>query len=312
MRALITGVAGQDGTLLSSLLVGRQWEVNGSKLPNETLGHDHPLPSKQVVDLDVRNSDAVSEVISMLRPDVIFHFAGVTSVGFSIQNPELTREVNVGGTQNVLDSVSACGLVETLIVHAASTEIFDKSSGVISETSGLNPKSPYAESKAEAFELCVEHRNSGLRVTNAVLSNHESHLRTDDFVTGKIAAGVAKISKGVESKIFLGNTDVEKDWSAASDVVQGLLQIAEQRYVGDLILASGTSTNLQDVIKEAFNHVGIVDWQNYIETDQSLVRTGEAKQIRIDPSKAFEVLGWKATTPMAVWISEMVDYHLSK
>jgi GDPmannose 4,6-dehydratase len=91
-----------------------------------------------------------------------------------------------------------------------------------------------------------------------------------------------------------------------------LLQIAEQRYVGDLILASGTSTNLQDVIKEAFNHVGIVDWQNYIETDQSLVRTGEAKQIRIDPSKAFEVLGWKATTPMAVWISEMVDYHLSK
>jgi GDPmannose 4,6-dehydratase len=309
MRTLITGVAGQDGTLLSQLLLSQGWDVTGSRLPNETLQSDHPLDSEQVVELDVTDAGAALETIRETKPDVIFHFAGITSVGFSIQNPELTHEVNVGGTQNILDAVKKCGLMETLIIHAASTEIYDKSSGVIAELSPLGPQSPYAESKANAFKMCVEYRNSGLNVTNAILSNHESYLRSADFVTGKIALGVAKIAAGLESKIPLGNTDVEKDWSAASDVVDGLLKIADQKFVGDMILASGTSTNLQDFIREAFAHVGISDWQSYLETDESLIRTGEGKKIQIDPSKAMEVLGWRATTPMSVWVGEMVDFH---
>ena len=144
----------------------------------------------------------------------------------------------------------------------------------------------------------------------SIFSNHESYLRPVDFVTGKIALGVARILAELESKIALGNIDVEKDWSAASDVVQGLFQIADQRFVGDVILASGTSTNLQEFICEAFAHVGISDWQSCIDTDESLVRSGEAKHIQIDPAKAMEVLGWQATTPMSVWVGEMVDYHL--
>jgi len=310
MRAFITGVAGQDGTLLSQLLLSQRWDVTGSRLPNETLRSDHYLDAEHVVELDVTDAGAVLEVIRETKPDVIFHFAGITSVGFSIQNPELTHEVNVGGTQNILDAVRECGLTNTLVIHAASTEIFDKTSGVISESSPLGPQSPYAESKAKAFQMCTEYRASGMKVTNAILSNHESYLRPGDFVTGKIALGVAKISAGLESKIALGNIDVEKDWSAASDVVQGLFKIAEQRFVGDVILASGTSTNLQDFIREAFAHVGIFDWQSYLETDEALVRKGEARQIQIDPSRAFDVLGWQATTPLSVWVGEMVDYHL--
>jgi GDPmannose 4,6-dehydratase len=310
MRALITGVAGQDGTLLSQLLLLKGWDVTGSRLPIETLRSGHPLDSGPVVELDVCDASAVLKVIANIKPGVIFHFAGVTSVGFSIQNPELTHEVNVGGTKNILDAVKECGLKDTLVIHAASTEIFDNFSGVISETSPFDPQSPYAESKAKAFHMCAGYRTSGMKVTNAILSNHESYLRPVDFVTGKIALGVARISAGLESKIALGNIDVEKDWSAASDVVQGLFQIADQRFVGDVILASGTSTNLQDFIREAFAHVEISDWQGYIETDESLVRSGEAKNIQIDPSKAAEVLGWQATTPMSVWVGEMVDYHL--
>lgn len=310
MRALITGVAGQDGTLLSQLLLSQSWDVTGSRLPNETLRSDHYLDLEQVVELDVTDAGAVLDVIRETKPDVIFHFAGITSVGFSIQNPELTHDVNVGGTQNILAAVRECGLTNTLVIHAASTEIFDKTSGVISESSPLGPQSPYAESKAKAFQMCTEYRASGMKVTNAILSNHESYLRTGDFVTGKIALGVAKISAGLESKIALGNIDVEKDWSAASDVVQGLFKIAEQCFVGDVILASGMSTNLQDFIREAFAHVGILDWQSYLETDEALVRKGEARQIQIDPSRAFDVLGWQATTPLSVWVGEMVDYHL--
>ncbi len=310
MRALITGVAGQDGTLLSQLLLLKGWDVTGSRLPNEELRSDHPLNSGQVVELDVCDASAVLEMIRETKPDVIFHFAGITSVGFSIQNPELTHVVNVGGTQNILDAVMEAELTNTLVIHAASTEIFDKSSGLISETSALDPQSPYAESKAKAFQMCVEYRESGMKVSNAILSNHESYLRPSDFVTGKIALGVARISAGLDSKITLGNIDVEKDWSAASDVVQGLFQIAEQGFIGDVILASGTSTNLRDFIREAFAHVGISDWQSYIHTDESLVRSGESKHIQIDPGKAAEVLGWRATTPMSVWVGEMVDYHI--
>jgi len=309
MRALITGVAGQDGTLLSQLLLLEGWDVTGSRMPNETLRSDHYIDAEHVVELDVTDAGAVLDVIRETKPDVIFHFAGITSVGFSIQNPELTQEVNVGGTKNIIDAVKECGLPETLVIHAASTEIFDKTSGVISESSPLGPQSPYAESKAKAFQICTEYRASGMKVTNAILSNHESYLRPVDFVTGKIALGVARISAGLDAKITLGNIDVEKDWSAASDVVQGLFKIAEQRFVGDVILASGTSTNLQDFIREAFEHIGISDWQSYIETDEALVRKGEARQIQIDPSRALDVLGWQATTPMSVWVGEMVDYQ---
>ena len=311
MRALITGVAGQDGTLLSKALVDKGWDVFGSRLANENLVPEHSLTSEKLIELDVTDSQLVTKVIGEIKPNVIFHFAGITSVGFSIEQPEITRAVNVGGTQNILDAISAHGLLETQIIHAASTEIFDKSQGLITENSPLDPASPYAESKALAYELCREHRRQGLKVTNAILSNHESYLRPETFVTGKISNGVAQISLDLKSKISLGNTDVEKDWSAASDIIDGLIRIAEKDFVGDVILASGISTNLQDLISTAFLHVGISDWQNYIETDQSLVRKNEGKSIRIDPARAFELLGWKASTPMSTWVGKMVDFHLN-
>jgi GDPmannose 4,6-dehydratase len=312
MHALITGVAGQDGYLLSAAMVKRGWDVTGSKLKHEILVSSHPLTSGQVVDLDVSDSVSVENLIGQVKPDMVYHLAGITSVGFSIMEPELTKSVNVGGTRNILESVFRHGLTDTLVVHAASTEIFSDQVGVISETSDLGPRSPYGESKAEAFELCHAYRALGVKATNAILANHESFLRTVDFVTGKIANGVAQISLGHASDLTLGNTDVAKDWSAAADIVEGLILIGAQGFVGDVILASGVSTHLQDVIKEAFAYVGISNWQDYVKSDASLVRAGESKSIQIDPSLAFAELGWKASTPTSVWVSEMVQHHLDK
>ena len=312
MHALITGVAGQDGYLLSAALLKRGWSVTGSKLTNEVLISGHPLNTEQIVDLDVGDKFSVEEVIGQLKPDVIYHLAGITSVGFSMKEPDLTKAVNVGGTENILDSVLNHELMNTLVVHAASTEIFSDQGGVISESSDLAPRSPYGESKAEAFELCQAYRSRGLKVTNAILANHESFLRPVDFVTGKIANGVARISLGLESNLTLGNTDVAKDWSSANDIVEGLVLIGEQRFVGDLILASGASTHLQDIIAQAFAYVGILNWQDYVKSDEALVRAGESKSIQIDPAKALSELGWKAETPMSQWVGEMVQYHIDK
>ena len=310
MRALVTGAAGQDGYLLSESLLKRGWDVTGSKLKHEILVSGHPLTSGQVVDLDVSDSASVANLIGQLKPDAIYHLAGITSVGFSIKEPELTKAVNVGGTRNVLESILKHGLTDTLVVHAASTEIFSDQGGVISETSDLRPRSPYGESKAEAFELCRAYRDRGVKATNAILANHESFLRPVDFVTGKIANGVARISLGLASDLTLGNTDVAKDWSAAIDIVEGLVLIGEQGFVGDVILASGVSTHLQDIIEEAFAYVGITNWQDYVKSDAALVRYGESKSIQIDPSRAFAELGWKASTPTSQWVGEMVQHHL--
>ena len=310
MRALVTGAAGQDGYLLSESLLKRGWDVTGSKLKHEILISGHPLASAEVVDLDVCDAVSVENLVGKVKPDVIYHLAGITSVGFSIKEPELTKSVNVDGTRNVLESVLKHRLTGTLIVHAASTEIFSDQGGIISETSDLGPRSPYGESKAEAFELCREYRSRGVKVTNAILANHESFLRPVDFVTGKIANVVARISLGLDSDLTLGNTDVAKDWSAAADIVDGLVLIGEQGFVGDVILASGVSTHLQDIIKEAFAYVGITNWQEYVKSDAALVRAGESKSIQIGPSRAFSELGWKASTPMSQWVGEMVQHHL--
>jgi GDPmannose 4,6-dehydratase len=311
MKALITGVAGQDGTLLSAELLSRGWSVIGTRLSTESLSAYHPLLTGDVRELDVIDAKAVTRLISDVKPDVVFHLAGITSVGHSFKEPELTMKVNLGGTQNLVEAIRDSS-PQTHLIHAASTEIFDANSGVISESSPLSPKSPYAESKAAAYRLCVTARSEGLKATNAILANHESYLRPTDFVTGKIAKVVARISLGLDENLALGNTDVQKDWSSASDIIDGLIQIAERKFVGDVILASGKSTNLEDIIQAAFNYVGITDWQGYIKTDESLVRANESKQVLIDPSLAHDVLDWRALTPANVWVGQMVQHHLDE
>jgi GDPmannose 4,6-dehydratase len=246
-----------------------------------------------------------------VNPDVVFHLAGITSVSASIQNPELTFAVNVGGTKNLLDALSVHA-PDSLLIHAASTEIYDASSGVISEASALSPRSPYAESKAIAYQAVIDARTNGLKVTNAVLSNHESYLRSTDFVTGKIANGVARIKLGLQESLPLGNIDIEKDWSSANDVIDGLIAITEQRFVGDVILASGRSTNLIEILESAFAYVGIENWQDFVKTESSLVRQGESKSIHIDPSYAAKILDWLATTPTKEWVGQMVQHHLDQ
>ena len=309
MRALITGVAGQDGTLMSAALVRKGWEVFGTHLPNENLSDDHALSQDALELLDVTDARHVSQVVQDVSPDVIFHLAGITSVSASIQNPELTFAVNVGGTKNLLDAL-AIHSPDSLFVHAASTEIYDAASGVISEASVFAPRSPYAESKAVAYETVIDARTQGLRATNAVLSNHESYLRSTDFVTGKIANGVARIKLGLQESLPLGNIDVEKDWSSANDIVNGLIAIAEIGFVGDVILASGRSTSLIEILEKAFAYVDIENWQDYVRTESDLVRHGESKSIHIDPSHAAKVLDWQASSPTQEWVGQMVQHHL--
>jgi GDPmannose 4,6-dehydratase len=312
MRALITGATGQDGTLLSNVLLSLGWEVFGTKRDSGIKLPSLMLPESNFQILDITIASDVARVVSTVRPDVIFHLAGISSVGFSYKNPELTKSVNVGGVTNLLEVLSRREFTGIHLINAASTEVFDPSMGVIDESSPMLPRSPYAESKAQGLLLCVQARDSGMRTTNAILSNHESYLRSVDFVTGKIAHGVAKISLGLDKKIVLGSLNVEKDWSSATDIVDGLVRIASEQFIGDIILANGSSSNLRDIVREAFLYVGISNWKDYVYSNEDLFRENEAREIRIDPSKALAVLGWKAKTPRSQWVGEMVQHHLDE
>lgn len=311
MRAFITGVAGQDGTLLSEASLAKGWEVFGGKLESETLPGAHPLAFEQVKNVDITDYESVNATLSAVKPDVVFHLAGISSVGFSIENPDLTMKTNVGGTENVLRAVENLDS-DTHLINAASTEIYAESDLPITEESRLGPRNPYAESKAKTVELVQAARQRGLKASNAILSNHESPLRGVEFVTGKIANSVARIYCGLDTKLILGNIDVEKNWSAAKDIVEGIIKIAETNFVGDVILANQSSTKLTELIAVAFESVNISDWENYVESDSQHKRIGDVKSVQIDPGRAFTELDWRATTPVSEWMGEMVMYHVEQ
>jgi GDPmannose 4,6-dehydratase len=312
MRVLITGVAGQDGTLLSELLLNEGWEVLGTRLPSEQLHKTHALDLAHTVEMDIADFDEVNSVVCSIAPDVIFHLAGITSVGFSFEHPELTHKVNVGGIKNLLDAIRSGTTSGAHLINAASTEIFAESLDPITELSPLGPRSPYAESKAASVGLIQNSRKAGIKATNAILANHESYLRTTDFVTGKIANEVARISLGLSDHIQLGNIDVEKNWSSAKDIVAGLSQIAKKKFIGDVILASSNSTKLTEILESAFGYIGISNWQPYVRTDAARARSQEIKVIKIDPSLARKELDWEASTPLNEWVGEMVSYQIQQ
>ena len=304
MRALITGVEGQDGYFLAKELSEKGYEVFGGYLAKPNLELDCSL-----VELDVTNLEAVENLIQKVKPEVIFHLAGISNVAQAESNPELAQRVNVNGLENVITAVEANPNVH--IVNASSVEIFNHSNVKITEDSELGGSSVYAKTKLEAFELARSKRNNGIKISNAILSNHESHLRPTTFVTGKLADGVARISLGMESHIEFGNINVGRDWSSASDIVSGLVKIAETKFVGDVILASGVTTTLIELIEISFNSVGIPNWQDYVVIREDLVRS-ESLIKEFDITKARKVLGWEPVSFADIWMTEMVKFRIGE
>lgn len=300
MRALITGAEGQDGHFLS-------WELRGR-------GHDvvmtalYPAPDDGHHGLDVTDAAAVEALIVEMMPDVVFHLAAVSSVTYAEQNPELAHAVNVGGVANVLTALArfapAC-----LFVNASSVEVYAPATAPLVEESPLGGSNAYARTKQKALELVRAARRAGAPATNAILSNHESALRGPQFVMGKIGRGVAAVVRGDQPNVVLGNLDVERDWSYAGDICHGMVRIAELGYVGDVILASGSTVRLEDVVRVAFAAGGIADWQAHVTTDAALVRS-EGLVRRLDVTRARTELNWQATTPLETWVGDIVRAFL--
>lgn len=308
MRALITGVSGQDGWLLSEALIAAGATVMGATRAAD-LPDGHPLTGGEVIVCDVTDRHRVAEVLEQAAPEVVFHLAGQSSPLTSWVEPEETFRINALGTVNVINAAERCA-PEARIIVASSCQVFDPHSVMpLTETSPVGPVNPYGVSKLAALQVARFARSRGQFVANALMFNHESRYRPTSFVTAKIAARAAAIAAGVDSTLVLGDMRVRRDWIYAGDAMAALLLMATAARPDDYVVAGGQGIAVADLCSAAFHAAGIHDWQAYVTSDPALYRPEEPALLCASPAKISLNLGWQPTTPLAVWMAEMVAHH---
>jgi GDPmannose 4,6-dehydratase len=315
-RALICGISGQDGTYLAKLLLDRGYEVWGSSRDAELATFDNLrrlgiYESVRLVSLNLRDVGSVLNLLRRIRPDEIFSLAGQSSVGLSFEQPVETIESIALGALSLLEAIRLSDL-DIRFYNAGSTECFgDTGDAVATENSPLNPRSPYAVAKASAYWTVTNYRQAyGMFACTGILSNHDSPLRPRRFVTRKIVHAVASLAMGSDVRLSLGNLHIERDWGWAPEYVEAIAAMLDQPSHADYIIATGSSHTLQAFMETAFELVG-KDWRSYVTIDEHLMRPADILRNKVDPSKAANLLGWKAKNRMPQVVSMMLEAEIA-
>lgn len=297
-KALICGVSGQDGAYLSQLLLEKGYEVIGTS--RDASANAFSSLKKLSIYNDVHKvSMAVNDFRSVLQtfnkymPDEVYNLAGQTSVGLSFDQPVETMESISGGTLNILEAIRFSN-TSIRFYNAGSSECFGNTgNNAANESMPFHPRSPYAVAKASSHWLVQNYRESyGLYACTGILFNHESPLRPLRFVTQKIINAASQIAKGSQTKLFLGNISIERDWGWAPDYVNAMwLMLNMLSEPEDFVIATGRTVPLEYFISLAFNHFGL-NWQEWVEVDSSLYRPSDIPVSKADPSKALTKLQW--------------------
>lgn len=311
-RAFITGVRGQDGTLLARNLLERGVEVWGMERDASKGQGRRPkaLRGVRLVEGDLVDRERMRALVGQIQPDQIYNLAGISSVGFSWDNPGLTGEVTGVGAVNVFEAAlelqEASGK-RVRVVHASSAEIFGSPpTSPQSEETAIAPVSPYGAAKAYAHRMAQVFRSRGLQVSNLILFAHESPLRPPSFVTRKITQGAARIAQE-GGTLRLGNLAAKRDWGYAGDYVEAMRLAAETGEAGDYVVATGESHSVADFVATAFTHAGVESWEDHVEVDPRFFRPVDPVELTGDATKAREVLGWTPQVSFEGLVEMMVD-----
>ncbi|MGF6845048.1 GDPmannose 4,6-dehydratase [Chitinophaga sp. W3I9] len=344
-KAIITGITGQDGAYLAQLLLDKGYEVHGIKrrsslFNTDRIDHIYQDPHERGVRLklhygDLTDSTNLIRIIQEVQPDEIYNLGAMSHVQVSFESPEYTADADGIGTLRVLEAVRLLGLTKKTRVYQASTsELYGLVQEVPqSERTPFYPRSPYAVAKMYAYWITVNYREAyDMFACNGILFNHESPLRGETFVTRKITRGVAKISLGMQEKLYMGNLDAKRDWGHAKDYVEAMYLILQQDRPEDFVIATGVTNTVRDFIKMAFLEVGIevefkgagVDekgivkhvnssgsllkpGQEVIAIDERYFRPTEVELLIGDPAKAKRQLNWEPKYNLAALVKEMVE-----
>ncbi len=333
--ALITGVTGQDGAYLSEFLLKQGYEVHGLKRRSSSFNTgriDHlyqdPHETGRRYTLhygDLTDSTNLIRIVQQVQPDEIYNLAAQSHVAVSFETPEYTANADAIGTLRLLEAIRILGMEKkTRFYQASTSEMFGKVQEIPQkETTPFYPRSPYGAAKVYGYWIVVNYREAyGMYCCNGILFNHESPIRGETFVTRKITRAVARISLGLQDRLYLGNLDSLRDWGHARDYVKAMWLMLQQDEADDFVVATGKQISVRQFVDAAFGEVGIaIDWRGegvneegvdkasgkvLVQVDPRYFRPTEVETLLGDPSKAKAKLGWAPETTLEQMVKEMV------
>merc|ERR1719498_127552 len=346
--ALITGITGQDGSYLAELLLEKGYTVHGivrraSSFNTARIRHLYQDRHEDNLKLflhygDLTDSSNLCHIISQTQPTEIYNLGAQSHVKVSFEMSEYTANTDALGTLRLLNAIITCGLTKTCRFYQASTsELYGGVQGgkMQNEDTPFYPRSPYGVAKQFAFWIVRNYAEAyGMYACNGILFNHESPRRGPTFVTRKITRAVARIHRGLQKVLYLGNLDSLRDWGHAKDYVEGMWRILQQdvkegEVPKDYVLATGERHSVRDFVESAFNHVGItIEWRGpkgveeigvdaanpsrvLIRIDPAYFRPTEVDILHGDPSRARTELGWKNKFSFDGLVKDMLDHDLA-
>ena len=332
MKAIITGISGQDGYFLSQLLLSKGYKVHGilrrnSSMTQGTLGLLPENIKKQIIIHygDITDSSFLSNLLLEEKPNELYHLAAQSFVGYSFKNALSTYDANIGGTLHVCNAVRDSS-PDTRMYFASTSELFGQPKETPqSEMTPFFPRSPYAVSKLAGIWTVRTYREAyKLFMANGILFNHESEVRGPEFVTRKISTSVAKIYHGSKAPLILGNLNAVKDWGYAKDYVKGMWMMLQQDYPDDFVLGTGESHTVRNFVETAFNEIGItLEWigsglnevglsngETMVKVSKEFYRPLESDNYKADYSKAKKKLKWEPKTKFRDLVRIMVENDL--
>jgi GDPmannose 4,6-dehydratase len=312
--ALITGVAGQDGSYLAELLIEKGYNVYGLILKGEDLGKVNHIKDKiHLIEGDVTDIRSIEEALKTSKPSEVYNLAAYPSNYIKWWgHPIETANVTGVGVLKVLETIRKFDK-NIKFLQASTSEIFGNvNESPQNENTEFRPRNPYGVAKLFAHLVTqIYNKRYGMFACSTICYNHESPRGRSEFVTGKIADTVAKISLGMENELRLGNLNAKRDWGFAGDFVRAMWLILQQKKPDDFVIATGKTHSVKDFVEVAFKTVGL-DWEKYVKVDESLVRPTEKFELCGDISKAKKILGWEPKVEFEDLVKMMVEDAVKK
>lgn len=316
-KALITGINGQDGSYLAELLLEKGYEVWGtvkrnsvSETQSSRIEHLRENNKINLEYADLTDMASLVKLLSLVQPDEVYNLAAQSHVRISFDQPIYTANVTGIGTLNLLESVRLVS-PHSKIYQASSSEMFGNSiddDGYQRELTPMNPVSPYGCAKVFSYNICRNYRNSyGMKIWNGILFNHESPRRGTNFVTNKVVKAAVRISLGLQDKLNIGNLNATRDWGHAKDYVYAMWLMLQSDKPNDYVCATGISHSVGDLCSYVFGSLGL-DYKDYIVIDEKHFRPEELDNLKGDPSKIKNDLGWTREYSFETMLDEMIKY----
>jgi GDPmannose 4,6-dehydratase len=318
-RALITGITGQDGLYLSELLLGKGYEVygliRGQNNPKERMVRE-TVPDVTLISGDLQDLSSLLRALEQARPNEVYNLGAISFVAYSWEQATLTSAVTGMGVLSMLEAVRLWAhgsLGSVRFYQASSSEMFGKVQSVPqSESTLLWPRSPYGVAKVFGHYMTINYRESyGMHASSGILFNHESPRRGPEFVTRKVSQAVARISRGSQAELRLGNLEARRDWGFAGDYVEAMWLMLQQEVADDYVISTGATHSIRELVELAFRHVGIEDWESRVVLDPQFLRPAEVDLLIGDSRKAHQKLGWKPSVSFEELVAMMVDADLA-